>query len=159
MKIADLANLVTVRNHLVTVIADTSITPKTEVKALNDLRRNLDKKFVESIKQLDVEALFAEEDFEKVYLQSKEKVAASLAQACHKLGSDQPITLEQQYPVEWLKVDTTISKEDIEKFKEAWCLNKDKTVPAEKTQENPKQLSLPFDNPPKPKKTRKKTSK
>lgn len=117
MKIADLANLVTVRNHLLTVIADTSITPKTDVKALNDLRRNLDKKFVETIKQLDVEALFAEEDFEKAYFQSKEKITAALEQAREYINKNngpqenqkEGITLDKVYNPAWLKVDKVLS--------------------------------------------------
>ena len=125
MKIADLANLVIVRNHLLTVIADTSITPKTDVKALNDLRRNLDKKFVETIKQLDVEALFAEEDFEKVYLQSKEKVAAALEQAREYINKNngsqenqkEGITLDKVYNPAWLKLDKVLSKEDLNNWK------------------------------------------
>lgn len=57
MILTELANLVIVRNHINVVLNDKSVTTKTEFRELNDIRTKLDKKFVESLKQLDVNTL------------------------------------------------------------------------------------------------------
>lgn len=139
MKIADLSNLVIIRNHLASVISDVSITSKNDIRELNELRRSMDKKFVECVKRLDLDCLFEDS--------SKEWKGEGIT------------SLDQKYPVEWLKIDTTISKEDIEKFREAWNNPAlEKAVLPGSQEETTKQLSLPFDNSPKPKKSRKKTN-
>lgn len=50
MKLSDLAALVTVRNHILTVINDKSVTEKGEHRYLNKVRLELDKKFVSIMK-------------------------------------------------------------------------------------------------------------
>jgi hypothetical protein len=55
MKISDLAALVTVRNHILTVINDKSVTNRDEFQPLNKVRIALDKKFVEIIKSFSYE--------------------------------------------------------------------------------------------------------
>jgi len=61
MKIADLAALVSVRNHILVVINDKSVTNRADFAVLNTARMNLDKKFVEGVKGLNMDALFAVE--------------------------------------------------------------------------------------------------
>lgn len=71
MKLSDLAALVTVRNHILTVINDKSVTEKGEHRYLNKVRLELDKKFVSIMKSYakaddekvvaDVESLFPNE--------------------------------------------------------------------------------------------------
>lgn len=61
MKITDLAALVQVRNHILTVINDKSVTNRDEFKPLNEMRTKLDKKFVEVVKTLDVDTIFPQE--------------------------------------------------------------------------------------------------
>lgn len=162
MKIADLSNLVIIRNHLASVISDVSITSKNDIRELNELRRSMDKKFVECVKKLDLDCLFEDS--------SKEWKGEGIT------------SLDQKYPVEWLKIDTTISKEDIEKWKKAFFESNEKEGQTFKVDQPineeeaakwkaafeaagpklavapTKQLSLPFDNSPKPKKSRKKTN-
>jgi hypothetical protein len=58
MKISDLASLVTVRNHILTVMGDKSATTKEDFKPLNQARIKLDKRFVEIVKEIDVDDLF-----------------------------------------------------------------------------------------------------
>lgn len=50
MKISDLAALVTVRNHILTVINDKTVTNRDEFQPLNKVRIALDKKFVQAVK-------------------------------------------------------------------------------------------------------------
>jgi hypothetical protein len=57
MKISDLAALVQVRTHILTVINDKSVTNRDDFKPLNDARMKLDKKFVEIVKTLDMDEL------------------------------------------------------------------------------------------------------
>lgn len=61
MKITDLAALVQVRNHVLTVINDKSVTNRDDFKPLNEVRIKLDKKFVEVVKTLDVDSIFPNE--------------------------------------------------------------------------------------------------
>jgi hypothetical protein len=61
MKIQDLAALVQVRNHILTVINDKSVTNRDEFKPLNEARLKLDKKFVEIVKDIDVDSMFPNE--------------------------------------------------------------------------------------------------
>lgn len=61
MKISDLAALVQVRNHILTVINDKSVTNRDEFKPLNEARLKLDKKFVEIVKDIDVDSMFPNE--------------------------------------------------------------------------------------------------
>jgi hypothetical protein len=61
MKITDLAALVQVRNHVLTVINDKSVTNRDDFKPLNEARMKLDKKFVEIVKTLDVDSIFPNE--------------------------------------------------------------------------------------------------
>ncbi len=61
MKISDLAALVQVRNHILTVINDKSVSNRDDFKPLNDARMKLDKKFVEIVKGLDVDTIFPNE--------------------------------------------------------------------------------------------------
>lgn len=61
MKISDLAALVQVRNHILTVINDKSVTNRDEFKPLNEARLKLDKKFVEIVKDLDIDSIFPNE--------------------------------------------------------------------------------------------------
>lgn len=61
MKITDLAALVQVRNHILTVINDKSVTNREEFRPLNDARLRLDKKFVEIVKDLDADSIFPNE--------------------------------------------------------------------------------------------------
>jgi hypothetical protein len=58
MKITELAALVQVRNHILTVLNDKSVTNRDEFRPLNDIRLKLDKKFVEIVKDLDVDCIF-----------------------------------------------------------------------------------------------------
>jgi hypothetical protein len=58
MKVIDLANLVTVINHIPVVINDKSVTNRDEFSVLNNARTALNKKFVEGVKGLNVETLF-----------------------------------------------------------------------------------------------------
>jgi hypothetical protein len=53
----DLAALVAVRNHILNVMNDKSVTNRDEFQPLNQLRIRLDKKFVELVTTIDVEAL------------------------------------------------------------------------------------------------------
>jgi hypothetical protein len=55
MKISDLAALVTVRNHILTVINDKSVTNRDEFQPLNKVRIALDKKFVDIVKSFSYE--------------------------------------------------------------------------------------------------------
>jgi hypothetical protein len=57
MKLSQLASLVTVRNHLFVVIGDRNVINKNEVKQLDEIRRNLDRKFIEAVKALDLDNL------------------------------------------------------------------------------------------------------
>lgn len=61
MKITDLAALVQVRNHILTVINDKSVTNRDEFKPLNEARLKLDRKFVEIVKDLDADSIFPNE--------------------------------------------------------------------------------------------------
>lgn len=63
MKITNLAALVLVRNHILTVINDKSVTNRDEFKPLNEARLNLDKKFVKIIKDLDIDAAMSDDYF------------------------------------------------------------------------------------------------
>jgi hypothetical protein len=58
----NLAALVAVRNHIFTVLNDKSACPKSDFQELNKIRLDLDKQFVESLKQLDTSCLFPEDD-------------------------------------------------------------------------------------------------
>jgi len=60
MKITDLAALVTVRNHIATVMNDKSVSGKDDFRPLNDARIKLDKKFIAALKETDVESLFSD---------------------------------------------------------------------------------------------------
>jgi hypothetical protein len=55
MKISDLAALVTVRNHILIVINDKSVTNRDEFQPLNKVRIALDKKFVDIVKAFSYE--------------------------------------------------------------------------------------------------------
>lgn len=55
VKIADLAALVAIRNHILTVVNDKSVTNRADYSSLNNIRVNLDKKFVELVKTLDID--------------------------------------------------------------------------------------------------------
>lgn len=59
MSIDKLADLVAVRNHIFTVINDRAITEKGDFAILNQKRIALDKKFVEILKDVDVEKIFS----------------------------------------------------------------------------------------------------
>jgi hypothetical protein len=57
MKLSDLAALVTVRNHISTVLNDRGVTNKDEFAVLNKQRVALDKLFVQALKEADVQDL------------------------------------------------------------------------------------------------------
>jgi hypothetical protein len=57
MILSELADLVIVRNHINVVLNDKSVTTKNDFRALNDVRTKLDKKFVEVIKNLDLDTI------------------------------------------------------------------------------------------------------
>jgi|SRR5690606_11084439 len=61
MKVEELAALVAVRNHIFTVINDKSVTGRDDFRPLEAKRRELDLKFVQIIKDTDVEDLFTNE--------------------------------------------------------------------------------------------------
>jgi hypothetical protein len=61
MNILDLAAIVTVRNHINTVMNDKSVSNKEDFRPLNEVRVKLDKKFVSVLKELDVETLLSKE--------------------------------------------------------------------------------------------------
>jgi hypothetical protein len=53
MKLNDLADLVIVRNHILTVLNDKSATTKEEFRPLNAMRILLDKQFVKEVQDLN----------------------------------------------------------------------------------------------------------
>jgi hypothetical protein len=61
MKISDLAAIVSVRNHILTVMNDKTIVNRDEYSVLNQTRIKLDKKFVELVKKVDIENLLPSE--------------------------------------------------------------------------------------------------
>jgi NACalpha-BTF3-like transcription factor len=62
MKLSELADLVTVRNHINAVINDQGLVPKTEFKPLYLTRVKLDKKFISAINELDIDKLFSDDN-------------------------------------------------------------------------------------------------
>lgn len=58
VKLQDLANLIIVRNHIITVMNDKYITKKEETRALNDIRVKIDREFVKEVSSFNVEDLF-----------------------------------------------------------------------------------------------------
>jgi|SRR5271157_6262055 len=75
MKLVDLAHLVAVINHIPIVINDKSVTNRDEFSILNNARTVLNKKFVEGVKKLNINALFEKET---KLLQEKEVIESSL---------------------------------------------------------------------------------
>ena len=61
MKISDLAALVTVRNHINTVMNDKGVSSKDDFRPLNDIRIKLDKKFIEVLRGTSIDDLFPNE--------------------------------------------------------------------------------------------------
>jgi hypothetical protein len=59
MNILELAAIVTVRNHINTVMNDKSVSNKEDFRPLNEVRVKLDKKFVSVLKELDIETCFS----------------------------------------------------------------------------------------------------
>ncbi len=62
MKLSALADLVTLRNHINTVINDHSLVSKTDYKPLYLTRVKLDKKFISEINELDIDKLFSDDE-------------------------------------------------------------------------------------------------
>jgi hypothetical protein len=58
MDIENLAALIAIRNHIVSVLNDRNLVTKDGVVALDRLRISIDKKFVEEVQKLDVNKLF-----------------------------------------------------------------------------------------------------
>jgi hypothetical protein len=58
MNINDLASLVTVRNHIIIVMNDKSVSGKDDFRPLNEVRIKLDKKFIAALKETDLSDLF-----------------------------------------------------------------------------------------------------
>ena len=56
----DLANLVTIRNHIVTLISDRNSTTREETRLLDSIRAELDRLFVKETKVADFETLISE---------------------------------------------------------------------------------------------------
>jgi hypothetical protein len=61
MKISDLAALVTVRNHINVVMNDKGVSGKDDFRPLNDMRIKLDKKFIEVLRETNIDDLFPNE--------------------------------------------------------------------------------------------------
>lgn len=57
MNIADLAAIVTVRNHINIVMNDKTVSSKDDFKPLNEARIKLDKKFIEALRNISIENL------------------------------------------------------------------------------------------------------
>jgi hypothetical protein len=58
----DLSKLVDVRNHIQTVVNDRGVTDKNDVNTLHKIRIQLDKKFIELVKEINVDDLNTEEE-------------------------------------------------------------------------------------------------
>lgn len=61
MNISELASLVTVRNHIYTVINDKSVTKREDYRPLDEKRRELDLKFVQVLLDSEIEGLVPNE--------------------------------------------------------------------------------------------------
>lgn len=61
MKINDLASMVSIRNHIYTVLNDKSVTSRDEFPALNQARIKIDKKFVSVIIN-EIDTILADSD-------------------------------------------------------------------------------------------------
>jgi hypothetical protein len=57
MILADLADIVAVRNHILTVLNDKSVSTKDDFRPLNDVRIKLDKLFVSTLREINIESL------------------------------------------------------------------------------------------------------
>ena len=64
MKLSKLANLVIVRNHLSTILGNTSIIPKAEYKSMDLFCKSLDKAFLDGLQKLDLSELDDLVDFD-----------------------------------------------------------------------------------------------
>lgn len=58
----DLSKLVDVRNHIQTVVNDRGVTDKNDVNTLHKIRIQLDKKFIELVKEINVDDLNSDEE-------------------------------------------------------------------------------------------------
>jgi hypothetical protein len=58
----DLSKLVDVRNHIQTVVNDRGVTDKNDVNTLHKIRVQLDKKFIELVKEINVDELNTEKE-------------------------------------------------------------------------------------------------
>lgn len=128
MKITDLAALVQVRNHILTVINDKSVTNRDEFRPLNEARMKLDKKFVEAVKTLDVETLFDDsseyEYWKSVFKESQkpDKKDTTFPYHPQKLDSQLPLPFDNETDNEVLKdaanALTEIAGSDVQKLEE-----------------------------------------
>lgn len=58
----DLSKLIDVRNHIQTVVNDRGVTDKNDVNTLHKIRIQLDKKFIELVKEINVDDLNSDEE-------------------------------------------------------------------------------------------------
>ena len=102
MKLIDLANLVTVRNHILNVVNDRSLVNKEDGRILHNVRVSIDKKFVQGVKDLKVDELDDQKAMFDAYFERKD--------ALKKYQEDKEKEVEEILPVE-ISINTPIQEQ------------------------------------------------